>query len=226
MVVPKHIAIITKGSSEWAKKNNRPYKEGYIKKLSKIAEFLNFQVKNNIPIMTYYALSTNTEDSEKYTHCVDALVDFFNRLLINKTIHDKKIKVSVLGKWYNLPGRLVDTIKKIIEDTKDYDNFFFNLCINYNGQEEIVDACRLISKRVELGKLDPDSISTDNIKEDLYSSYFLPPELIVVSGGLKKLNGFLLWDSVNSTIFFSDKLWPDFNDGEMTKALKYWEKYK
>lgn len=223
---PKHIAVVTKGGRDWAKKNKKSQSEGYEKRLEKVEELLKFQIKNDIPIMTYFLLSANIKESETYNYCVDSLVDFFNRLLENKAISDNKIKISILGKWYNLPGRLVDPIKKLIDETRDYDNYFLNFCINYDGQEEIVDACKLISRRAQLGRIDSEAISKDMIKEDLYSSYFLPPSLIIVSGKHKTLRGFLLWDSRRSTIYFSDTLWQDFDEKEFKKAITYWKKYK
>ncbi|MFC1728250.1 polyprenyl diphosphate synthase [Nanoarchaeota archaeon] len=223
---PKHIAIITKGGREWAKKNKKPKFAGYKKRLDKVKEFIDFQVNNEVPIMTYFLLSGNVKDSETYANCVDSLVDFFNDLVKNKVIHENKIKISILGKWYNLPGRLVDQIKNIIDETRDYDSYFLNFCINYNGQDEIVDACKLISRRVGLGKMDSDSISKETIKEDLYSSYFLPPSVIIVSGKHRTLRGFLLWDSTRSTIYFADKLWQEFNEKDLKKAIEYWKKYK
>ena len=88
------------------------------------------------------------------------------------------------------------TEKQVIESTKDYDFFFTNFCINYSGHDEIVDACRLIARQVKAGKIDPNSISRETIKENLYSSYFIPPDLII-KNGKATISGLLLWDSVN-----------------------------
>lgn len=226
MVIPKHIAVVTKGCLDWARKTGKSRADGYKQRLTNVLDMVDFQTKNKIPIMTYYLLSSKITDSDYYLTCIDALVDFFNKLIESKTITENKIKISIIGKWYNLPGRLVEVMKKIIEETSDYDNYFLNLCINYDGQEEVVDACRLIGRRVKLGRIDADSISKADIKNDLYSSYFLPPDLMIIAGKYKILRGFLLWDCANSTVYFSDKMWPEFDEEEMKKAIEYWEKYK
>lgn len=226
MLNPKHIAVITKGATEWGRKRGKSKPNSYRKRLTNILKFVDFQVSKKIPIMTYHLLSTNVRDTEDYLPYVDALVDFFNKLISDKKIQENKIKISILGKWYNLPGHLVEMIKKTIEDTKDYDDYFMNLCINYDGQEEIVDACKLIGRKIKLTRLDVDSITKEDIKNDLYSSYFMPPDLIFVAGNEKKLNSFLLWDSVDAIIYFSNKLWPEVDEKEMMKAINYWEKHK
>ena len=148
----------------------------------------------------------------------------FNELSESKLIHENKIKISILGKWYNLPGRVVDAIKKAINDTRDYDSFFVNFCINYDGQEEIVDAMKLIGMQIKAGRMDPELIDKDTIKESIYSSYFLPPDLMIKNGSRKETSGFLLWDSVNAKIYFTNKLWPDFDRTEFMDAIKDYQK--
>ena len=90
---------------------------------------------------------------------MDEFAKFLQWLKVNEKIHSNKVKVSALGKWYDLPSRGVEGIKEIIEETKDYDNFFLNFCVNYNGQEEIVDACRLIGRQIKAERLTVDNIN-------------------------------------------------------------------
>ena len=115
---------------------------------------------------------------------------------------------------------MIESIKNIIDETKDYDDYFVNLCINYDGQEEIVDSCKMVARRVKLGKIDVDNVSKETVKDDLYSSYFMPPDYIFVSGFKRKLYGFLLWDSVDAEIIFLRKNFPDINVKEIERVLK------
>lgn len=222
-VMPKHIAITTEGKTRWAKINKKPLEEAYRKSLINIKDTIKAQVKLNIPITTFYLLSTDIKDFEPFSELVDFLVMFFNELPKLKLVKNNKIKISVLGKWYNLPGRVVEPIKKALDETKDYDNYFVNFCINYDGQEEIVDACKLIARQVKAEKLDIDAIDKSSIKENLYASYFLPPD-IIIKNGKKKMPNFLLWDSVNTFIYFSDKLWPDSKKKNLLDAIKAFQK--
>ena len=211
-----------------AKAQDKPLNEVYKLRLSKIREFIPLQVKLRIPIFTYYLFSDEVKRREMdFFHLyADSLSEFFENLADDEMIHKNKIKISVLGKWYNLPGRLVEAIKKVIEDTKEYDGFFMNFCINYEGQEEIVDACRLIALKVKAGKLDPEAISKDDIKENIYSSYFLPPDIIIINDNEPLLSGFLLWDSVDSYIYNTQKYWPDFTEADLLRIVGDYERIK
>ena len=118
--------------------------------------------------------------------------------------HIHRIKIAFIGKWYSLPENLVSVMKKLMEDTKEYDNFFLNFCMNYDGKQEIVDACKLITIQVKSEKLESENINEGVIKENIANSYFLPPDLIVFTEG-NKTNSFLLWDSCNSRVLFFEK---------------------
>lgn len=223
--VPRHIAITTDGVEKWALKNNISFEEAYKRNFLILKSTIKLQVKFKIPILTFYILDRNIDkESEAYPHVLDAIVDMFNDILKSDFMNENKIKISVLGKWYHLPGRVVDSIKKAIDGTKDYDGFFVNFCINYDGQEEIVDAIKILGMKIKSGRLDPDLIDKDSIKENLYTSYFLPPDLMIKNGSGKDTSGFLLWDSVNTKICFTNKLWPDFDKIEFIDAIKDFQK--
>jgi len=224
--IPRHIAIVTEGKTKWSKKHNVSIKEAYEKSFLIIRSTTLSSIKLNVPIITFYLLGTNMKDLEQFSVLMDSLKDFFDDLIGKDMIHDNKIKVSVFGKWYDLPGRVVDSIKNIIEKTKDYDGYFLNFCINYDGQEEIVDAVKLIARQLKVGKLDVESIKPDILKENMYSSYFLPPDLMIVNGDKKKLSGMFLWDSKSAEIHFTGKLWPDFDKTEFMDAIKEYQKGK
>lgn len=225
--LPMHIAFAMYGYKRWAEDNQLGVEGGVDRSLLILRNTIKIGVKLNIPILTFHVLGTDImkEESERFTLFMDKLVDFFERLSKDETIHENKVKVSVWGKWYDLPGRVVEPIKKIIDETSGYDNFFVNLCVNYSGQEEIMDSMRLIAMQIINHKIGVDSINKDLIKENLYSSYFLPPDLIIKTGN-KKIPNLLLWDNINSQIYFSDKLWPDFDKTELSRAIDYWRKNK
>lgn len=141
--MPKHIALTVGGLGRWSKKKGEKLKESHKLAFKKVKEIIRYQLCFDIPIITLYMINANVKDASDFTETMDALAEFFKELLQNKDIFKNKIKVSILGKWYDLPSRVVEPIKRVIDETKDYDSFFLNLCINYDGQEEIVDACGL-----------------------------------------------------------------------------------
>jgi len=219
----KHLVITTHGIQLWAKKHNTSFEEAYKKSFEILTEITNLQIENNIPILTIYLMPESLKQKEEFPIFLNNLASFFERLISSDQVTNKKVKISILGKWYDLPGRIVDPIKEIIEETRDYDDFFLNLCINYNGQEEIVDACKLIARQVKVGKLDPDAITKTSIKDNIYSSYFLPPDLIIKNGE-RQTTGILLWDSPYSKLYFTDKLWPEFTKHDFFNALKEYQR--
>jgi undecaprenyl diphosphate synthase len=221
--LPRHVAIVTKGKHIYADKHKTPIGEVYEKSNILILNTIATSVKLGIPITTFYILSTETETLPDFSFVADSLSAFFNELAGKDLIHKNQIKVSVIGKWYDLPGKFVESIKGVIEKTKDYDSFFVNFCINYNGQEEIVDAVKLISRQIKADRLDPEMISRDLIKENIYSSFFLPPDLIIINGS-KRTSDLLLWDSPDAKVYFTGKLWPDFDKMEYTDAIKEYQK--
>jgi undecaprenyl diphosphate synthase len=223
--VPRHIAITMEGIEAWSKKNNKTLEEAYEKSFVILRSTIKSSIKLDIPILTFYMLPEKIKkDTKEYPEKINYIIEFLENLVNGELISNNRIKVSVLGKWYDLPGRAVEAIKRIIEETKDYDNFFVNFCINYDGQEEIVDACKLIARQIKAEKLDPDSINKNVIKENIYSSNFLPPDLIIKNGTKKESSGILLWDSIHARICFTNKFWPDFDRTEFMDAIKEYQK--
>ena len=219
MPIPKHIAISLDDIPDWCRKNNKGLNESCERYFKQLTSVLELQARLNVPIFTVYLLPDNADkSSDDYIIFSDFIAGFFNQLSNSTVVSEHKIKISIFGKWYNLPGKAVESLKKIIEETKEFDSFFANFCINYDGQEEIVDACKLIAKQVELGKIDAEMITKDIIKENIYSSYLLPPEIVFIYGE-RKLTGLLMWDSINSSIVFADKSFMEFEEKDFEKIM-------
>jgi len=221
-----HVAVTTDGVITWAKKKEINLEDAYKKCNMIIKSTIKTQIKLKIPILTIYLLPSNMTNLDHFSIKVDSLIDLINDLIESEIIGSNRIKISIFGKWYDLPGRAVEPIKKILDSTKDYDNFFVNFCINYNGQDEIVDACKILAMQAKNDKVDLSSVNQDNIKSNLYSSDFLAPDLIIKNGLRQKSTGLLLWDSINSSLYFTRKLWPDFGKDDFENAVGEFEKQK
>jgi len=214
-----HVAVTMNGIRPFANKKSIPLDEAYKNSFNILNEIIGAQPEKKIPILTVYVIPETQIGDDTFPVFLNELIKFFESIVSKETVHQNKIKISVLGKWYDLPGRAVDPIKKAIEETKDYDNFFLNFCINYDGQEEIVDACKLIARQIKAERLDIDSISKKTIKENTYSSYFVPPDIIIKNGKLKRTAGTLLWDSTDAELIFTEKDWPEFTKHDFLKAV-------
>ena len=179
-------------------------------------ELLEVQIEQKIPILSFLVLSL--KDNKE-----DELLQEFKRFIESeqfwKHIKEHKIRVNVFGKWYDLSSGVVGSTKCLIEGTKDYDHFFLNFCLNYDGREEIVDAFKLIARRIELGKLSYENITQQTIKDNIYTSYFIPPSLMI-KNNRNKMDAFFLWDCVGAKRVFTGKDFPDFSKSDFEKILK------
>lgn len=216
----RHIAISIKELVGWAKKNEKDLKEILQKRDTIILNIIDSLVKKNIPIITFYVEFDAQPDTEEYKQLMDSLTTLFNNLMAGDIIRGNKVKISVIGKWYSLPGMVVEAIKETIEETKEYDKFFLNFCINYYGQDEIVDAFKIILKNIKEGKISEENITKEVIKENISTSYFTPPDIIVETGLDNRYSGLLLWDSPNAKIYFTEKLFIDIEQGDIIKIIQ------
>ena len=221
-----HLAITMHGMERWSEQKKAAIGETYKKSFSILKEVIELQIKNNIPILTIYVLPEQLKKEEEFPVFLDELIAFLDSIKKSSLLHENRIKISALGKWYDIPGRAVEVVKATLEETKDYDRFFVNLCINYNGREEIVDACRMLGRQIKAGKLDVDAITKETIKENIYSSYFLPPDLLIKNGKIIQTTTYLLWDVPYAIIYFTQKYFPEFTKSDFSKAIEFYSENK
>ncbi len=217
--LPKHVALDLEGVGKWAEENGVSIDEAYRQSFIRLFELIRKSVELNIPIITFYIMSPMMRRTLVEEPLIEQFSQFLEKAETIPFFAEHKIKVTILGKWYDLHQRVVDAIRKVGEETKDFDSFFVNFCINYDGQEEIVDACKLIARQVKMGRIDPDVIKKDLIKDNVYSSYFIPPDLIIRNGTRKVVSSLLLWDSPGAKLVFSEKLFPDLSVEEFERAV-------
>ena len=201
---PKHLAFTTDGLVE------KP-----IESFQLISNLIDQQVSQKIPVFTFYITH------KRYPHpkILNAFAAFLESEEFQNKIKENKIKITALGKWYNLPPATVDAVKRIIDITKDYDHYFLNFCLNYDGQEEIVDSCKLIIRQIFANKISESAITPEVIKENIYTSYFIPPNVIVKSGE-QRSTSFLLWDSVGSNLIFTGKSFTEFTIEDLNRIIQ------
>lgn len=210
-LIPKHIGLFL-----------RDYPMPSAEKSKRLMHLIFSATKLHIPIISVYSLPAHTAP-DKISARIDDLTDFVESLRAWEFLYQAHIKVTILGHWYDLPARLVEPLKRLQESTREHDAFFLNICINYDGQEEIVDAASIIARQVKIGKLDPERITKESIKEALSTSYFVPPDLIIKSGPYVSLRSFLLWDSAHSIIFFTKKNINDFTPKDLLQSIAYFQ---
>lgn len=217
----RHIALTLDGEAadmSYAINARQTLVQVYEKRNNFIQQLIAVQVRQNIPVITVLLLSGREKDSEQFTVIADSLVKLFSQLKNNEELLKHQVKVAVLGKWYDLPGRVVDEIKDVINATMNNERFFFNICVRYDGQEEIVDACKLVTRKAVAEKIDPESITREMIKENVY--LMLPPPDVIIVNNWTKTSGFMLWDSADANMVFTNKPWQEFTLQDFMKVLR------
>ncbi len=212
--LPKHIAISTRSLGSYRKQDDNIIELA----LKKVSELVSIQIKLNVPILTL--MFENKVDVD--LKFIDSLI---THLQNDESIRTNKIKVMVIGNWFDLPIATTENIKKLMEGTKDYDNFFLNLLVNYNGREEVITAIRLLTLKAVNKQIDVEKIDAEMIKESLYTSYFVPPEILIECA--YKYSGMLLWDLPGTIIYLTgSKHWIDLDKKEFEEALGSYKKSK
>ncbi len=220
--LPNHVGLILDGNRRWIKKKGlintlKGHEEGY-KTLRKIL-FPFFEA--GIKYLSLYALSSENilKRSEKeLQYLFNLLLKGVKDVLDEPLIHEKKVHVKVIGRIEELPQNIQIAIKEVNCATEQYHGSFINICINYDGQLEIIDAV----KKIIDSKISSDLISKKVLKSNLYTKDFPEADYIIRTGmedGLR-ISGFLLWDASYSEFRFRSELWPDYNQQMLLDDLK------
>lgn len=201
-----HVAIIADGNGRWATQRNMSRSAGHEQGLNKIEDMMHWCVELGIPVLSVYVFSL--ENWKRPKEEVDALgklaEHYFDRY---QEFADNNIRVLISGVEDNFEQSTIEKIERIQNETARCTGLTLNLCANYSGRREIVDA---ISKGAK---------TEEEITEMLYQK--LPePDLIIRTGGFQRLSNFLLWQSAYSELYFTDTLFPDLSPGEFKYAIK------
>ncbi len=222
--LPKHIAIIMDGNRRWAKAKGKPsgfgHKEG-AKVLEKIVRYAN---KIGIEHITVYAFST--ENWKRAEEEVSTLMALFQSYLddYSKRADSENIKVKIIGNRKGLSDKMISSIEKCMERTKNNTGIVFNIALNYGGREELLNVTYKIAEDVKNGKLQPEEITEKDIEKYLYTAGQPDPDLLIRTSGEKRLSNFLPWQLSYSEFLFIDKNWPDFTEEDLNQAIEEYQK--
>ena len=215
-----HVAIIMDGNGRWGlkKKNSRNY--GHLKGLKTVEAIIKSSVDKKIPFLTLYTFSTDNwkrPESE-----INFLFDLIRKALKKnlKKITKQGIKINIIGRKKNLPKDIIKTIKLIEARTYNNKGIVLNIALNYGSKEEIINAFKNLV--VEKNK----EINIENFEEKLYTKHIPNPDILIRTGGVKRLSNFLLWQLAYTEIFFIDKLWPEFNQNDFNKIINKFHRIK
>lgn len=215
--IPNHVAIILDGNGRWAKLRglNRSlgHKEGF-KTLQKLSKYI---FKKGVKILSVFAFSTENfkRDKEEVDYLMNLLVNNLKKLIDN----NNGVKIVFSGRREGLRQDVIKSIEEIERITKTNDKHIFNICFNYGGRSDIVDATKKIVNEVLNGNLNIEDITEENYINYLYNS-ITDIDLLIRTSGELRISNFMLYQSSYTEMYFPNILFPDFKNKEFDKAIE------
>ena len=214
-----HIALILDGNKRWAKKNNISNLNGYTKGFENIKNLVTYSLSNKISNLTIFTLSSENFNRSSVNIIYDIIYNNFSKTF-NDLVKEKGVKIKIFGNRKNLPSKILEIFQNIEESSLNNKNLFLNIAFNYGFKDEIKNIFKkIINKDV--------NINPDN-KKDINNLFFLgslpDPDILIRTGGYKRLSNFIMYNLTYTELFFTETLWPDFSEKEFNSIINQYIK--
>ncbi|MDR2760509.1 MAG: di-trans,poly-cis-decaprenylcistransferase [Rickettsiales bacterium] len=222
---PENIAIIMDGNGRWAQRRGLPIVAGHSKGAATLEKMVKYCANlRELKSLTVFAFSTENwkRPPDEVNHIMELFLDYTRRFLEKKE-ENGGVRVKFLGCAEKMSEKLLESMKLVEEKTKDNTGLRFDIALNYGGRREIVDACKKFARDAAENIISPAELTENNFKKYLYDGEIDYPDLIIRTGGDYRLSNFLLWELSYSELYFTDTLWPDFDENSLSDAI---ENYK
>lgn len=216
--MPKHVGIILDGNGRWAKEKGLSRSMGHKAGFDNLKKLSLYIFNKKIEVLSVYAFSTENfkRSKEEVNYLMDLFIKGFKSL--SKEFNKKNIKIIFSGRKEPLSDEVYEVMEKITSTTKNNTGGTLNICLNYGGHAEIIDATKKI-----INDLDNKNISINDIDETLYNKYLyqeLPPiDYLIRTSGEMRISNFMLWQLSYAEFYFPETYFPDFNELEFDKAI-------
>jgi undecaprenyl diphosphate synthase len=222
--VPEHVAIIMDGNGRWAKKRALPRIAGHHEGMKVVRKTTKLANELGIKTLTLYAFSTeNWKRPKNEVEYIMSLPDEFLGTFLPDLIAEN-VQVKMMGYKDQLPVHTLRAIEKAIEDTKNNDGLVLNFALNYGSRAEILDAVKQVLNDSKSGKLKEAELDEKVFSSYLMTANFSDPDLLIRTSGEIRLSNFMLWQLAYSEFWFTDVLWPDFNEEHLLEAVDTFQK--
>ena len=216
----KHIAIIMDGNRRWAKEKLLPSAMGHQKGVDSLRRTMRLFDEFGIKYLTVYAFSTENWNRKKEE--VEFLMGLLAQTLLNELddMHKENVKIKFLGDISRLNKNLIKIVHNAEEKTKNNTGVNLNIAFNYGARDEIVNAVKSIINE----GINPENITEQTISQHLYTKNIPDPDLLIRTGGEKRISNYLLWQLAYSEIYVTSTYWPEFGRTELMNAIIEFEK--
>lgn len=219
---PQHIAIVMDGNGRWAKQRKLKTSSGHRAGVETVRTVLDACQQQGVLCLTLFAFSSENWRRPKLE--VDALMRLFSIYLDNEVnnLHAKGTRLKFIGRRDRFSRTLLKKIQKAEAITADNQDFYLNLAVDYGGQWDLAQACQQIAIKTQQGLLDPQAVDEAMLGQHLSLSDLPAVDFLIRTSGEQRLSNFLLWQSAYAELYFSDVLWPDFNEQDLADALDFY----
>ena len=219
MSVANHVAIIMDGNGRWALQKGKSRNYGHQCGLKTIEKIVDYSIKKKISYLTLFTFSSeNWKRPKKEVNFLFKLLENYFKKNLLKVIKNG-IKVKIIGNKSKLASNLRKIIKLAENKTRKNKKISVQLALNYGSKQEIINSMKIVNKKKQ-------KITIKNFEKNLYTSGFPDPDILIRTGGQRRLSNFLLWQIAYAEIFFVKKMWPDFNNNDFQKILNKFKKIK
>ncbi|MDC9590788.1 (2E,6E)-farnesyl-diphosphate-specific ditrans,polycis-undecaprenyl-diphosphate synthase [Xenorhabdus sp. XENO-10] len=217
--LPRHVAIIMDGNGRWAKKRGKLRIFGHRAGIKAVRSAVSFSVKHNIESLTLYAFSS--ENWNRPQQEVSSLMDLFVFALDNeiKNLHKHNVKLSVIGDISRFSSRLQERIRRSVELTAGNTGLQLNIAANYGGRWDLIQSVKQIAEKIKANELVPEEITEATVGSFISLSRQPEVDLVIRTGGEHRISNFLLWQIAYAELYFTDILWPDFDETSFEGAI-------
>lgn len=220
----QHIAIIMDGNRRWAKNHMLPSAVGHQKGVESLKSTMRSFDKFGIKYLTVYAFSTENWNRKKEE--VDFLMNLLAKTLTDELdeMHKENVKIKFVGNIEKLGPKLIEILKNAENKTKNNTGVNLQIAFNYGARDEIVNAVKKIAQKALDGEIKIGEIDEKLVSENLYTAKIPDPDLLIRTGGEKRISNYLLWQIAYSEVYVTEKFWPEFDENALTEAILEFEK--
>lgn len=215
--IPEHVAIIMDGNGRWAKLRGKNRLYGHKKGVESVRRIVKYSAKIGVKYLTLFSFSNENWDRPKGE--VEGLMKLFSKLLEQEIpeLYKNNVRMLFIGRRNRLSKELLEKMENAQEVTKKNTGLTLILAFDYGGRQEIVDACKEICRKLKLNQLE--NLDNEEFSKHLYLPDVPDPDLVIRTSGEYRISNFLLWQTAYSEFYFTEVLWPDFDEKEFDKAL-------
>lgn len=217
--LPKHVAIIMDGNGRWAQARKRPRVFGHKKGVDAVRQSVQFCTKLGIESLTLFAFSS--ENWRRPEDEVNTLMELFLFVLSKevKKLHKNNVKLKIIGDLSRFSDGLQEKVHSAQQLTENNTGLCLNVAANYGGRWDMANAAKQLALEVARGELDAQDIDEERIAKHISMAEQPEPDLLIRTGGDVRISNFLLWQAAYAELYFTDTLWPDFDEAAFAEAI-------